>query len=110
MPAGRRGPSIWIGRDGIVFDIFLLGLPWLYLLAILVWGNWFGPNVRPSWPIGDPHLYNWCVEHLPKGFNLAIVMFSLIRFAIHRRNLLVLIFVPVSAFLGFYVTAGAAFA
>ena len=86
-----RSRRLWLTSKGAPVDTVLAVLPWAYWIGIYLWGRYFGPNALPSWPIGNPKLDQWCATHVAIGLGVSVVIFAGVRFALHRRNLMLLI-------------------
>ncbi len=78
--------NLWKSAKPVPVELFMIALPWLWLIVVVTWGQHWGPNVEPPWPVGDPDLYGWCLGHVPMGLAAGMGLFALVRFLIHRRN------------------------
>ena len=79
----------WIGGRGLAFDLFLLAMPWLYVLITWQWGYHYG----------DRLLYDWCILQFNWLIGAGSAALALVRLALRRQDMALLIFcIPSSMF------------
>ncbi len=91
-------------------DMAIAVLPWLCMTAIFIWGLEFGPNARPTWPVGNRFLYDGCILFGFWGFLAGYPVFIVTRHAVHRERPIIALCTVISSMLAGLLFPGLAFA